>query len=137
LKLDSSAFLANSELIKALEKRSTAISFGEDRVLFKQGDTPKGLYIIDQGEITLTMTSPAGEQLMSIQVQAGSLLGLPGLIGDEPYTLSAVACNGARLSYVTRDEFNGLMQSSPQLSLKILEVLAAEVRTARQALSNR
>jgi CRP-like cAMP-binding protein len=124
-------------LIKALEKRSTAISFGEDRVLFKQGDTPKGLYIIDQGEITLTMTSPAGEQLMSIQVQAGSLLGLPGLIGDEPYTLSAVACNGARLSYVTRDEFNGLMQSSPQLSLKILEVLAAEVRTARQALSNR
>lgn len=137
MKLDSSAFLANSELIKALEKRSTAISFGEDRVLFKQGDTPKGLYIIDQGEITLTMTSPAGEQLMSIQVQAGSLLGLPGLIGDEPYTLSAVACNGARLSYVTRDEFNGLMQSSPQLSLKILEVLAAEVRTARQALSNR
>jgi CRP-like cAMP-binding protein len=65
------------------------------------------------------------------------LLGLPGLIGDEPYTLTAIARDGARLSYVPRDEFNSLMQSNPHLSLKILEVLAAEVRSARRALSNR
>jgi CRP-like cAMP-binding protein len=73
---------------------------------------------------------------MAVEAPAGSLLGLPGLIGDEPYTLTALAHDGARLSFVTREEFSGLMQNDPQLALKILHVLAAEVRSARRALAN-
>ena len=137
MKLDPSAFVAAPELIQALEKRSTAISCGGDRVLFKQGDVPIGLYILHEGETTLTMASPKGEQVMQIQASAGSMLGLPGLIGNEPYTLTAVARAGARLGFVSRDDFTGLMQTDSLLALKILEVLAAEVRSARHALSNR
>jgi CRP-like cAMP-binding protein len=137
VKLDSSAFVADPELIHALEEKSTAIACGEDRVIFKQGDHPQGLYILDQGEITLTMTSPGGQQVMEIKAHPGSLLGLPGLIGEGPYTLSAIARDGARLSFVPRDEFTSLMQADPRLSFKILQVLAAELRSARQALSNR
>ena len=136
MKLDPSAFVAGPELIQALEKRSTAISCDGERVLFHQGEIPAGLYILNQGETTLTMTSPSGEQVMQIQAPVGALLGLPGLIGNEPYTLTAVARNGARLSFVTRDDFTSLMQTDPLLALKILEVLAAEVRSARRALSN-
>ena len=80
--------------------------------------------------------SPKGEKVMQVQAPIGSLLGLPGLISDAPYTLTAVAGNGARLSFVPRDEFNSLMQTSPLLALKILQVLAAEVRSARSALFN-
>lgn len=137
MKLDPSAFVADSDLVLALEKRSTVLSCGADRILFNQGEKPEGLYILNQGQITLTMTAPNGEQVMSVQAPAGSLLGLPGLISSEPYTLSAIASQGARLSFVSREEFDAVMQSSPILALKILEVLAAEVRSARRALSNR
>ncbi|MGA3010973.1 MAG: cyclic nucleotide-binding domain-containing protein [Terracidiphilus sp.] len=136
MKLDPSAFVADPELIQELEKRSTSISCGDDRVLFTQGDNPQGLYILDQGETTLTMTSPTGEQLVSVQASAGSLLGLPGLIGNEPYSLTAIARNGARLSFIPRDEVTTLMRTVPPLALKMLQVLAAEVRSARNALSN-
>ncbi len=135
MKLDPSAFLADSELILALEDRSTAISCSEDHVLFKQGEIPAGLYILNQGETTLTMTSPSGEQIMSIQARAGALLGLPALIGNEPCTLSAIARNGAQLSFIPRGELVSLMHASPLLALKMLKVLAAEVRSARRALS--
>jgi CRP-like cAMP-binding protein len=137
VKLDPTAFVAAPELIQALEKRSTAISCGGDRVLFKQGDVPVGLYILKEGETTLSMSSPKGEQVVQVQAAAGSLLGLPGLIGNEPYTLTAVARPGAHLGFVSREEFIGLMQTDSLLALKILEVLAAEVRSARHALSNR
>ena len=136
MKLDSSAFVADRELIEALEKNSTGVCCREERVLFKQGDSPEGLYIIDEGEIVLTMTSPNGKQLMEIKAVAGSLLGLPGLIGEGAYTLSAIARDGARLSFLPRETFTGMMQSDPGLSLKILHVLAAELRSARHALSN-
>jgi len=136
MKLDPSAFVADPELIQALERRSTAISCGGDRVLFRQGEPPTGLYIVDQGETTLTMTSENGSELVHVQAPQGSLLGLPGLIGNQPYTLSAVASEGARVSFISRDDFTALMQADPLLSLKILAVLAAEVRSARRALAN-
>jgi CRP-like cAMP-binding protein len=136
VKLDYSAFIADPELIQALEAHSTAISCQEDRALFNQGDAPQGLFILDQGDITLTMDSPGGQNVMKIEVVPGSLLGLPGLIGNGPYTLSAIAHDGARLSFIPRDKFTSLMHDDPRLSLKILQVLAAELRSARQALSN-
>ena len=134
MKLDPAAFVADPELITVLEMQSTSIPCGADRVLFRQGDAPAGLYILHKGVANLTMTSPLGEEVMSIQATAGSLLGLPGLIGNEPYTLTAIACKDAELSFVTRDEFTALMRTKPLLALKVLQVLAAEVRSAREAI---
>jgi CRP/FNR family cyclic AMP-dependent transcriptional regulator len=133
MKLDPSAFLANPELIEALKARSVEVSCGDGYCLFRQGDPPTGLFILNQGEVTLSMTAPSGELLLSMPVGPGSLLGLPGLIGNEPYTLTAMARNGARLSFIQPDAFNAVMLSDPGLALKVLEVLAAEVRSARHA----
>jgi len=134
--LGSSPFVADRELILALEARSHAISCAEDRVLFRQGDPPCGLYILRKGEATLTLESAAGEMVMRMQTAAGSLLGLSGLVGGEPCTLSAIARQGAELGFVKRDDFAGMLRTEPLLSFKVLQVLAAEVRSARQAMFN-
>jgi len=88
VKLDSSAFVAAPELLQVLEGHSTAISCGGDRVLFSQGEAPTGVFILSRGAVTLTMTSPAREEVAVVEVGSGSLLGLPGLIGNVPYTFS-------------------------------------------------
>ena len=137
MKLDPSAFLAAPDLIQALEKRSSPLACAQYHVLFKQGDPPSGLFVLNAGEATLTMTSPTGKIITKVTASAGSLLGLPGLIGNEPYSLTAIAKPGAQLSFITRDNFAMLMQSEPSLALKILQVLAAEVRSARYALTNK
>lgn len=135
LKLDPSAFVADRELLDALETRSTRIVCGEDRILFRQGDMPSGLYVLCLGSASLSMTAQSGETIMSVPVSAGALLGLPGFIGNQPYSLTVMASKGAELGLVTREDFSELMLSQPTLSLKVLGVLAAEVRTARNALS--
>jgi CRP-like cAMP-binding protein len=135
--LDSSAFLADPQLVLALDRKAIELSCGADRVLFRQGDSPVGLYILHKGEVTLTMDSPKGEVILSAEARAGSLLGLPGLIGNEPYTLTATAHSGAELGFVPREDFTALMQSDPYMSLKVLQVLAAEVRSARHAILQR
>ena len=137
MKLDPSAFLADPELLKALDKQATTLACGEDRVLFRQGDPPLRLYILKKGAVTLSMTSATGKEVLALQAAPGSLLGLPGLIGNEPYSLTAVARGGAVLSSLSRDEFTALMQADPFLSLKVLQVLAAEVRSARNAILQR
>ncbi len=135
VKIDSSAFIADQELIQALEKRSTPIACEEDRILFRQGELPEGLFILHDGSVRLTMESPLGEAVMEGSASSGSLLGLPGLIGNQAYSLTAKALKGARLSFVKRDDFSDLMLTEPAMSVRVLRVLAAEVRTARFALT--
>ena len=137
MKLDPTAFVADPKLIEALSRRAIELSCGADSILFRQGDAAAGLYILHQGEVTLTMATPAGEAVLSTEAAPNSLLGLPGLIGKASYTLTATARSGAKLGFVTRDDFTSLMESDPLMGLMVLQVLAAEVRAARQAILQR
>ena len=80
------------------------------------------------------MCSDLDQLILSVQAAAGSLLGLPGLIGNQPYSLTAIARSGARVSFIARAEFTAFMHTEPEAALKILQVLAAEVSSARRAL---
>lgn len=135
MQLDSSAFVADPELTRTLEERSTPVPCDTDHLLFSQDDPPTGIFILHQGAATLTMKSMDGRVIFSLQPEPGSLLGLPAVVSDHPYSLSAVARAGAHVSFVTRHDFFSVMEAQPVLCLKMLQVLAAEVRTARQALS--
>lgn len=134
MQLDPTAFLADPELIRALSEHATPIVCDTDRILFQQDDPAAGLYILHEGEATISMTSQQGQTVLSVAAKDGSLLGLPGLISNQPYSLTAVARAGARVSFLGRSEFTTLMESNPPLAFKILQVLAAEVRSARNAL---
>lgn len=135
MNIDSSSLIAENELIEALEKRSSTLTCNEKRPLFRQGAEPIGLYILRQGRATLTMESPTGGTLLSMTLFPGSLLGLPALIGSEPYTLTATAEEGAELGFVTHEDFNSLMLAYPTIAVRVLRVLAAEVHTAHRAIS--
>lgn len=134
LQFDPSAFVADAELIEALNKRARPFPCAAGQTLFRQGDPPNRLYILQSGQVRLSMESVAGDAVMSVEIGPGSLLGLPGLLGNQPYSMTAQTQDGAQLRYISREEFTAFMHSEPQLALKILEVLAAEVRTARRAL---
>jgi len=133
--LDPSAFVADPELVQALKRRATPIDCATDRVLFSQGKPADGLYILEYGKATLTMDSLAGQSILSIETTAGSLLGLPALVGGQPYSLTAVARAGAQVSFVSRGAFTAFMQGYPMLAFKVLQVLAAEVSAARRAIA--
>jgi CRP-like cAMP-binding protein len=79
----------------------------------------------------------SGVPVAMVPMAPGALLGLPALIGDKPFTMTAVAKAGARVCFITRNTFSALMLSDPLLSLMILRVMAAELRSARIAITER
>jgi CRP/FNR family transcriptional regulator len=134
VQLDPAAFVADPELIRALDARSTSVPCVSERPLFRQGEPAVGIFILHKGTITLSMMSQDGHSLLAAQAKPGSILGLPGVISNEPYTLTATAVAGAEVSFVGRDDLTALMHADPAMSIKMLQVLAAEVRSARKAL---
>ncbi len=72
---------------------------------------------------------------MCDEAYPGSLLGLPGIVANEPYTVTAMPRKGSMIRFVTRNDFEDLLRTEPALQLPVLQLLAAEVRTARLTLS--
>lgn len=94
-----------------------------------------GLYILKIGNAALVMKDENGLEVMHLKVGPGSVLGVPAVVTKEPYTLSAKACVGSEAGFVELSDFEDLMQSQPSLFPLVLAVLAAEVRSARIALT--
>lgn len=60
-------------------------------VLFRQGDAPKGLFLLLSGEVHVVGISTAGnDRLMGI-FRPGDWTGFLAVLDDKPYTLSAIA----------------------------------------------
>ena len=127
------SFCADQRLIEALRKRSRPVLCGEGRVLFSQGDVPIGLYLVERGEAAMVMTSALGRVVMCFHAGAGSVLGLPAVLGDQPYSLTAMADKDSEVLFVDRGDFEELMRAELDLYPYVLQVLSAQVRSARLA----
>ncbi len=134
VQLDPAAFIADPELLRALDARSIPVPCESERTLFRQDEPSVGVFILHNGTVTLSMMSQDGHSLLAAQAKPGSILGLPGTISNEPYTISATAAAGAEVRFVGREDLTALMHADPVMSIKMLQVLAAEVRSARKAL---
>ncbi|MDE3199336.1 MAG: cyclic nucleotide-binding domain-containing protein [Acidobacteriota bacterium] len=137
MKLDPSAFIAHQSLIESLGHAATPLSIEQDQVLFRQGDEANALYILHSGEAKLTMKAPNGENVLQESALSGSLFGLPGVVGGMPYSLSVTAFAGAKVSVLSREIFSKIMLTEPALAVQVLQVLAAEVRSARSGMVSR
>ena len=128
------SFIADPKLFQALEQRSIPVPCLRGRILFNQGEAPIGLYLLKTGKASLIMKTEKGKEMVCLTVGSGSILGLPAIVGHVPYSLSATA-HGSKVNFIARKDFDQLIQAQPSLYPKVLEVLAAEVRSARLALS--
>jgi CRP-like cAMP-binding protein len=134
MKLDS--FTADGRLFLALSKRSTEQSCIDFTTLFKQGEFPKGVHIIREGEAFLILFSPTGRILASFHAGPGSVLGIPAVVGlGAPYTLTAVARKGSSVGFIETKEFLDLLAADPSLYPLVINLLSAEVRAARSTLA--
>ena len=105
------SFIADPKLFQALEQRSMPVPCSKGRILFNQGEVPVGLYLLKTGKASLIMKTDKGEEVVHLTVCAGSILGLPAIVSNEPCTLSAMAYHGSEVNFLAREDFEELIQA--------------------------
>ena len=129
-----SEILADNELCEEIEKWSTPILTRAGELLFRQGEGPGYAFFVKTGEIGLTMRVSSGA-VWAVRAKAGSLVGLPAVVGNEPYSMTAKAIRDSEICQLSRHDFQRLMQQNSRFCRNVLQILAAEVHAARKALS--
>ena len=129
-----SEIMADAELCAEIEKWSAPSFARQGEILFRQGDTPGYAFFVKTGEIALTM-HVSGDALWRVRATNGSLVGLPAIVGNEPYSMTAEVMRDSQICKISSGDFHQLTRQNPRLCCNVLQILAGEVHGARKALS--
>lgn len=97
-------------------------------MVFSEGEPCAGLFVVESGSVRIFKSSPGGrEQVLSIEGPGGSIAELPVFDGGN-YPASVVAIEDTVLLFVSRQDFQALCLTHPQVSLKVLKVVGGRLR---------
>jgi CRP-like cAMP-binding protein len=120
--------VTDEEVRSALVKHGDKVDMRKGTVLFEQGKTAEGMYLIVSGKVQTDLGNGSHGSRVA---EPGSLLGVPATINGVAYSISAKVKEDAELVHVSRPQLLELMRSNPAVALSIIDLLSREVREMR------
>lgn len=99
-------------------------------ILFVEGQSPRGMFILSSGQVNLSTTSREGKILILKTAYADDALGLSAAISGMGYELTAETATSCQLSFVDRKHFMELMQSDSEIALHTAQSLSSDFQAA-------
>src|SRR5215472_11172324 len=103
--------------------------------LFLMGDRGDGCYRLEQGLLKVVVTSPYGAERIFAFLSVGSIAGELALIDAQPRSASLIAVEDCELSFISQEAFAQVINQKPEICQYLVNVLAARLREADQALA--
>jgi len=99
-------------------------------VLFVEGQTPRGIFILCSGNVKLSTTSKDGKVLILKQAEAGEVLGLSAVISGTNYEMTAETAVPCQLNFISRQDFMNLLQRESEVGMHAALWLSREFQGA-------
>jgi CRP/FNR family cyclic AMP-dependent transcriptional regulator len=100
----------------------------KEQMIFNEGDTGTALYMIVEGRVKISQSSPDGKERTLALLGPGDVFGELALLDGGPRSADAVVAEDAELLVVPRDEFLTFVMEQPQVAMSLLVVLSQRLR---------
>ncbi len=117
------------DALKSFSSGSHLTTYPGGALLFVEGQTPRGAYVLCSGRVKLSTTSRDGKVLILRMADAGELLGLSAVISGEPYLVTAETAGPCHVNFIDRDAFLKLMEKTGEIGLRSAQVLSREFQS--------
>jgi len=119
--------LTDNEL-NFLAQHAVSRHYSPGQMVFSEGEPCAGMYVVESGHVRIFKTSADGrEQVLNIDGPGSSVAELPVFDGGN-YPASVSAVDHATLLFVSKQDFQALCLTHPQVALKVLRVVGARLR---------
>ncbi len=97
-------------------------------VIFSEGDPGSTLYLIEDGEVKLTILSPDGKEVILAFLGPGGFLGELALLDGGARSATAVARTPSRLLVLEREHLLKFLEGHPKAAASMLAALSRRLR---------
>jgi CRP/FNR family cyclic AMP-dependent transcriptional regulator len=117
-------------LIEQLRSEGFACSLPSRAILFMEGETARGIHVISQGHVKLSISSCEGRVLILKVTELGEILGLHNCITGTPYEMTAQTLQPSRVTFVKREDLMRVLRENREACLSAVEQLGRICHTA-------
>ena len=139
------ANLRSVPLFSSLDSKATAElgayltihDYPKSATIFRKGDPGDAMYLIDVGQVGISITDADGHYVTLAELGPGDFFGEMSILDGQGRSANAIALDDARLAKLTRDDFLAFMRTDPRVTLELLTALTARLRRTDDLLRHR
>jgi CRP-like cAMP-binding protein len=122
--------------LNIVQKSGQIIKRSTGKVIFREGDTSREMYVVISGRISIYLESE-GKRIQLALFSAGDFFGEMSLLEGMPRSGTAVVEEDSELVVLTEASFLKLMKDDNELPWKVMKGLSMRIRNQNQALAQR
>lgn len=118
------------DALKAFESIKYAAAYPKGSVLFVEGQSPRGIFVLCEGRARLSICATDGKTLILQISEPGEVLGLSATVSGKPYELTAETMGPCQLNFVKREDFLRFLKEHGAACFRVAEQLSAKYNSA-------
>jgi CRP/FNR family cyclic AMP-dependent transcriptional regulator len=130
LRSDSFFCALSQASLEAFNQIKHAAIFPEGAVIFVEGQTPRGIFMLCQGQAKLSTTSRDGKTFILRIAKPGEILGLHAVVTGKPYEVTVETMQPSQLNFANREDFLRFLREHGDASLHAAHHVSRECQDA-------
>ena len=105
-------------------------AYPRNSVILFEDDPGDALYVVATGQVKVVLIGEDGREVILSVMGPGEFFGEMSLLDDEPRSAHVIAMEDSSLAVLRREDFEGILTSTPQIALALLRELSRRLRRA-------
>ena len=122
------------DVLKHFESLKYATVFPKGAILFVEGQSPRGIFMLCSGRVKLSSCSASGRTIITHIAQAGEVLGLSAVVSGAPYEVTAETLVPCQVNFIKEGDFMKFLSEKTAACLRVAQHLSNAYRLASEQL---
>jgi CRP/FNR family transcriptional regulator, cyclic AMP receptor protein len=127
----------SAQTLQAFETIKSARAYHKGVLLFVEGQSPRGIFVLSSGRVRLSTSTTTGKRLIVKIAEPGDILGLNAAVSGKPHQVSAESVEVCQVDLVRHEDFLRFLKTYPDFCLKVAEQLSEGYRAAHREATSR
>jgi CRP/FNR family cyclic AMP-dependent transcriptional regulator len=123
-------FGLSDPVLRALDHVSHKSTVPAGAILFVEGQSPRGIFILHTGRVKLSTTSREGKILVLKTAEAGEVLGLSAAISGMGFEMTAETAIRCQMNFIDRKNLLNLLHNYSEIGMHAAQSLSRDFRSA-------
>jgi len=119
-----------AEALKDFDELKSLSRYPRGTVLFREGHPARGIFVLCQGRVRLSVSSESGRRLTLRIAGPGEVLGLSASLADSPHEMMAELLDNAQVAMVKRKDLLRFLRDHREACLQVVNLLSRDLHTA-------
>ena len=119
-----------ADALAAFDEVKSTAPVARGTVLFREGQAARGVFVLCEGRVRISVCSESGKRLMLRMAGPGEVMGLSAALSGSPYEITAETIDNCQVAMVKRKDLLRFLREHREACLQVVNLLSQDLHVA-------